>query len=412
MAGGPQALAGSTPRRAEGLLGASKSPVSIRYWQARPLGDVWPLLAAIALLFSILPVLGDVHALGRQPRGVMAANIAVTAAFVIATFWASIRRRFAVLTLVVAAFVVSLLALGRSTDAPLGPLPPADVMTQRLGLDVALIAGAVSASYSLFLVFLFRESGVLARLRAEVELAALIHARLVPPVDTRVDGWQAFGASVASSEMGGDLLDVLPGPPDRPSRWTAYVADVSGHGVGAGVFMGVVKTALRMALRQHEDVATALVAANSALHDQKRRDMFATLALVRGGDDGALTACVAGHLPILHWSAATGRVTDVAQRQLPLGALRAQSFAVVSLRGEPDDLLAIVSDGITEVFDASDNELGLDAVRACLAARGSEPLPAIHDALVRLARGHGPIRDDETILLLRRDKGARVMPDA
>ena len=390
MTGMPGWFPGLGRLGANWVFGAGKDPVSIRYWQSRPILALWPLLGAMALLFSVLAVLGDIASLGRHPLWFVAANALIVATYVVAMFWASIRQRYPVVVIVALAFAGSMFAMDGLAGRVRQPPPEISELAPRMRADTALITVAVAGSYALFIVFLFRESGVLARLRGEVELAALIHARLVSPVETVVHDWECFGRSVASSEMGGDLLDVLPGPEDRPHAWTAYVADVSGHGVGAGLFMGVVKTALRMALRQHPDVGTALTVANAALHDQKRKDMFATLALVRGDEEGILTGCVAGHVPILHWSAETRTVSLVAQQQSHLSASSAPRHSRWS-RSRP--LAATCWSwcrmGSSRCSIAGVAELGLDAVRQCVQAGGDLALAHLHDRIVGLARAHG-----------------------
>lgn len=69
----------------------------------------------------------------------------------------------------------------------------------------------------------------------------------------------------------------------------------------------------------------------------------------------------------------------------------------------PGDVLLLVSDGIAEVFDRARTELGLEAVAHRLSLHGALPPPELYERLTSLARAHGPIRDDETVLLLRRE---------
>lgn len=61
-----------------------------------------------------------------------------------------------------------------------------------------------------------------------------------------------------------------------------------------------------------------------------------------------------------------------------------------------------MSDGLTEVFDQGDGELGLEGVTEAFAAHGGGPLPAVADALMDRARRHGVQLDDQSVLLVRR----------
>ena len=65
------------------------------------------------------------------------------------------------------------------------------------------------------------------------------------------------------------------------------------------------------------------------------------------------------------------------------------------------DLLVLLTDGLIEVFDAKDRELGLDAINALLPGLADRPLKEIADAIVARARAHGAQMDDQTVLLIR-----------
>jgi serine phosphatase RsbU (regulator of sigma subunit) len=76
------------------------------------------------------------------------------------------------------------------------------------------------------------------------EVQAGLQAALVPPVLYSGNFIEAFGRSVPKAEVGGDLADLVSHGQDV----IAYVMDVSGHGIRAGVLMGMAKTAFRYGL--------------------------------------------------------------------------------------------------------------------------------------------------------------------
>jgi Stage II sporulation protein E (SpoIIE) len=65
------------------------------------------------------------------------------------------------------------------------------------------------------------------------------------------------------------------------------------------------------------------------------------------------------------------------------------------------DVLAVLTDGLTETMDPKDRELGLGPIEAALAAHAAEPLPELYEQLLGVARAHGPQQDDRTLLLVR-----------
>jgi serine phosphatase RsbU (regulator of sigma subunit) len=58
---------------------------------------------------------------------------------------------------------------------------------------------------------------------------------------------EIYGISIPSSEVGGDLVDVVP---LSDGSVFAYIADPSGHGLPASILMGMIKTAVRTQLRR------------------------------------------------------------------------------------------------------------------------------------------------------------------
>jgi serine phosphatase RsbU (regulator of sigma subunit) len=104
-------------------------------------------------------------------------------------------------------------------------------------------------------------------------LAAEIHRVLVPTIDIKSDGFEFYGRSLPSGEVGGDLVAVF--QTDR--GWIAYIADVSGHGVAPDVVMGMVKSAARMQLSSTEESAALLEHLNSVLIPIKKPEMLRSL---------------------------------------------------------------------------------------------------------------------------------------
>ena len=252
-------------------------------------------------------------------------------------------------------------------------------------------------SYTFFMGFIGAEGTRHARVMAEVELAREIHRLLVPGIDQQHGRFQFYGVSVPSTEVGGDLVDVVP----AGQGWVGYVADVSGHGVGAGLLMGILKSAMHTRVRTAGSLDEVLRDVNQVLVPLRKPNMFVTLAAVRDDGTGALTFSVAGHPPILHYRAAMDAIEEHSVPQVPLGIFEDRQFTCAAMTPETGDLVAIISDGLTEVFDAGDDEFGLDRVKNAIRANAMQPLQTIADRVIRLTREHGPQSDDQTILLIR-----------
>ena len=278
----------------------------------------------------------------------------------------------------------------------LATAPVGSVQTKLLLDGVGCLVG-FAASYSLFMWFIGREGARYARVHAEVQLAGEIHRLLVPVIDRSDARYAMYGVSRPATDVGGDLVDFVP----ADAGWIGYVADVSGHGVGSGLLMGIVKSAMRTRLLARGDLGDMLTDINAVVAPLSKPSMYATIAALRDDGSGALEVTTAGHLPVLHYRAAAQRMDRVSLPQIPIGMFDERTYTSSRIEVATGDLLAIVTDGLTEVFDAEDREFGLDRLADAIASRADQPLQQIAATVLGEVRGHGPQLDDQTLLLVR-----------
>jgi serine phosphatase RsbU (regulator of sigma subunit) len=372
------------------LTGRSRNASLAALMRELPLAAMLPLFVAIFAVFGLLGLVIDLMSGGATPPAVVLRNMLLSGSIAMAYFFGLMRRNWWLLGAAVVGQLVWLVA------AP-GPGPAPRAAATHLDADAIGVLVLMIVSYTSFLSFINGTASRYLRVRAEIDLAHEIHQVLVPPIASLIGGVEFAGISAASGEVGGDLVDVV----QLGAGWFGYVADVSGHGVSSGVVMGMFKSALRMRLRQGGTLSALLDDLNAVLIPLKSSAMYVTAACVRGADDGTLEYAVAGHLPILRVRA-DGSVDELTTPQLALGMFEDRRFVSAPLELGPGELLALLTDGLTEVFDASDRELGLDAIKAVLTASGNRPLGEVADAIVAKARTHGKQLDDQTLLLVRR----------
>jgi hypothetical protein len=376
-----------------GRMGANSLRALMRELTARQL---LPLVLAIFLTFTILGPMSDVMAGARQPAVVVIVNSLLAGLMALGYAFGSLRRNWYLLGATVA-LQVGWIAGSRHVFEDLARLSPAAVPA-RMEQDALLTLLIMVGSYSCFLWFINGTASRYQRVHAEMELAHQVHSVLVPPVGVTIDGFEFSGESFPSGEVGGDLVDVV----SRDGTWLGYVADVSGHGVSSGVVMAMFKSALRMRLLHPGPLSSLLDDLNSVLLPLKSGSMFVTTACVRGRAGGDLEFSVAGHLPILHVRAATRLVEEVTIPQIPIAMFEDYRFRSAALDCDRGDLLALITDGLTEVFDARDEQLGMEPLKQILARSVDRPLEEISRAIVAAARAYGAQIDDQTLLLIRR----------
>lgn len=261
-----------------------------------------------------------------------------------------------------------------------------------LGLSSALF---IVGGYVLFIRFIRDEGIRTLRLQTEINLAARIHAHLVPPLSGIHGPVEVVGRSDASSEVGGDLLDLIAGE----DGVSLYVADVSGHGVRSGVMMAMTKSAMRSVIlsqREHSLVSDV----NKVILQLKEPDMFVTFAHLRVRDAGQFSYTVAGHPSIIQITS-EGDVKMLESTSPPLGVIDGLTFAESHGRCQRGDLFVLLTDGLLEAEDGAGNMFGEQRLMKLLKDNCREPLETLHGRILGAVRDHGVQEDDQTLLLVR-----------
>jgi len=350
--------------------------------------------AGVFLMFAPVGVLADMTHLGADPIPRLVANVLFSGGIAVA--YVIVARRPQWLPVLVVAHIALTTQFDRMLPARTSPLAGA-ALEARLSADTAVVSVAIIASFVLLTQVVQREGGRYVRAHTEIALARDIHRLLVPPLSKRIGRFEFSGISVPSGDVGGDLVDLV----DTDERWIGYVADVSGHGVGAGLLMGMVKSAARTQLRAAPSMSALLNELNAVLLDLSKPDMFVTFAGMQFDGASGLQFSLAGHLPILHVRPGSSSVDELSLAQVPLAMFGDRRYTSAPVAFAPGDLFVILTDGLTEVFDSHDRELGLEGIKGVIRQHADAPLDRVRDALLAAAHRHGPQLDDQTMLLIR-----------
>ncbi|HEY7405426.1 MAG TPA: PP2C family protein-serine/threonine phosphatase, partial [Candidatus Angelobacter sp.] len=273
-----------------------------------------------------------------------------------------------------------------------------EAITDKLVIEGMLAMFSIITGYTLVVGFIRKEGARIFATTAEVKLAAEVHRALVPVISQKLGGYEIYGISIPSGQIGGDLVDVA----QQGRQWTAYVADVAGHGVPAGMIMAMVKSATRMRPPDGAGLPVLLTDLNRVLLSTSAPNVFVTFACITSVEGGNLRFALAGHLPVLHYRNRLRIVEEKLVRNLPLAIVPDTQFEDDSIECEQGDVLAVLTDGLTESADSHGQELGLEPLKEVLLTLATNPLPQISTALRQRSLQHGKQVDDQTVLLVRR----------
>ncbi len=364
------------------------------FWAGVPLRGRLLFYLAVFFTFSVMGFASDLMGGARRTWPSLVLIVVYSGLYAVAIAAAAMRRNRLVLVAVVFGGMLPTLrwsALATRLDFPLG-VPASHLLLPALGIACSTVLG-----YLFFVSFIAREGDRYLRAHGELAVAASVHRTVVPETSLVAGGWEWWGRSEPSGDVGGDLVDVVA----TAEGWAGYALDVAGHGIGAGVLMAMAKSAARAHLARERSAASLLTALNGTLAGLLESNRFATCGSVLANADGEVEIALAGHLPVLVIRA-RGALERFAAAEPPLGVVADQGYTSRRARLSPGDLLVVVTDGLTETGSSSGAELGIDGVADVVRRNASRELPEIFRAVREAALRGGRQEDDQTMLLLRR----------
>ena len=251
------------------------------------------------------------------------------------------------------------------------------------------------------------ESARLHRLRVEkqrrdheLQLAREIQRSLFPPLNPEIPGFEVAAESRSCYEVGGDCYDWI----DLGSGRLAFViADVSGKGTPASLLMASVHASIQ-ALAGTAGPAQVIERLNRFLFARTQANRYVTLFYAElDAAARRLTYVNAGHVPPYRVTP-DGTVSRLLTGGLVLGILDPVTYEAGEVRLDPGDVLAVVTDGVTEANSPDEREFGDERVCKALRALSKGSAAAILEGLLTAVNqwtGAAGSSDDLTALVLK-----------
>ena len=246
-----------------------------------------------------------------------------------------------------------------------------------------------------------------ARIDEELEFARIIQMSALPsvfppfPEHKELD---IFASMNPAKEVGGDFYDFYMVNDDTLAF---IIADVSGKGIPAAMFMMTGKTLIKSLATSGMDIEKVILTANNKLCENNEANMFITVFM--GFLDlktGKLRYMNAGHNPPLVRCGDNRFEYLPKSKSIMLAAMEGFPYKVVELQLEPGDVLYAYTDGVTEATNSHRELFGEPRLQAALTAGikewGSmEELCHSIKKKVDLFVGDAPQFDDITMLAIR-----------
>ncbi len=244
------------------------------------------------------------------------------------------------------------------------------------------------------------------KLRAEFSVARRAQQDMLPQTPPNIPGYSIAASCTPSLDVGGDLYDFLKLPDGRIGFG---VADVSGKGVPAALYMTLTKGLLSAVTKDHSKLSRVVEEVNRHLHSVTRKKVFVTMALGFLDAEKRLLQCVrAGHNPMVWRQTNRDLTTLVAPGGLGLGITASRIFStqlqVEEMALSEGDAVVFYSDGITEAMNSGLEQFGEQRLMDAVNRTDTMDAAATRDSILTEVRafldGVHP-QDDMTLVVLR-----------
>ena len=237
-----------------------------------------------------------------------------------------------------------------------------------------------------------------------LQLAEEVQRTLLPAAPPSVPGLDLSGTSIYCNETGGDYYDYVRLPGDRLG---IVVADVSGHGIDAALFMASARAFLLSETERYQTPARLAREVNRYVtRDSDPTGRFISMFFLEIDPAAkSLRWARAGHEPALVYSANDGGFSQLNGEGMVMGVLKNAEYRDYARQGwAPGSVVVIGTDGITETRNPAGELFGAERVRQVISANASRPAAAIQAAIIEVIqtfRGEAPQEDDVTLVVAK-----------
>ncbi len=242
----------------------------------------------------------------------------------------------------------------------------------------------------------------LAAVQQELEIATRVQKSILPNLPPQRPELSLYGLMRPAKEVGGDFYDHFY---LNEHLLGLVVADVSGKGVPAALFMAISQSLLRATAQHMHQPGAVLASLNDLLADSNQEEMFVTLFYgVLDLKTGSLRYANAGHNPPLRIS--PEGLTEALPRTggVALACLPGLDYTETAIVLNPGDSLLLFTDGVTEAMDPDNQEYGDARLVERVTRWAKQPAEDVLGALLADIDGFAagaPQADDITCVYLR-----------
>ncbi|MFC1504542.1 SpoIIE family protein phosphatase [Spirochaetota bacterium] len=240
------------------------------------------------------------------------------------------------------------------------------------------------------------------RLDTEVEVIAKLQNDILPSTFPKYRDISFSAESIPCRKVGGDFYDLFE---QSDSAFTVLIADISGKGLPATVFMSICRSLLRVHMSEKKNTKDILTASNRYIYKDSKAGMFATAFIMHvNTKTRKITYSNAGHFEQYLYSTKSRKLIPLRVDGKPLGVLPSEKYQEAQVQYNPGDIAVLFTDGIIEAFNRKGQVFGEERLKKLIKANHRmSPEDLKHKIIMEVKRYSGSLEqaDDLTLFIIK-----------
>lgn len=234
----------------------------------------------------------------------------------------------------------------------------------------------------------------------ELEEARQLQLSMLPTKMPSLPGFDIAVFMDTATEVGGDYYDYSL---NNNGSLLLAIGDATGHGMKAGIMVTAAKSYFHTLAHKHDGL-TMLKRISVGLRNLNLKMMYMSMMLIELNKNN-VEISTAGMPPALHYSCKDHRINRITLKGLPLGSKINYPYKKYSFELNRGDVLLLMSDGLTELFNKEREMLELERVEEYLmdtACKSANDIIASFSRLIESWAGGMDPHDDITLMVLKK----------
>jgi serine phosphatase RsbU (regulator of sigma subunit) len=236
--------------------------------------------------------------------------------------------------------------------------------------------------------------------------ARMVQMAFVPATPLTLPGYGCFHYYNPMQQVGGDYFDYIQLP---NGKIAIVVADVTGHGIAAAMFMAKVSAETRFALGSEDDPARAITLLNRRLARLMVERFVTMIVTILDPLTGEVVTVNAGHMPPI-LRRANGDIVEPGKEEAGLALCITDDweYEAVKFQLEHSDVFALYTDGINECANEKGDQFGIQQITKIISEKKVPPTVLGEKVMTQVTKhmGKAPPFDDMCLVILGRNAPA------